>query len=261
MVENKLTSEKKVLILIIVLFAIIASLSVVSYLSSVKKTSPIVVQTPTTNNIITEWITYSNSDIGVEFKYPSTLGTPEVFQTDNTNKKPEDVFAGKKIDVFFKDFNNNYSWLLFVAYTSDYKSFKDLFAFGGNNNISNECLKPLSYSGTGESCKIIGVANDRVIWKNYFNEDECSPIFGSQVYFNNKSQSIYKGLSFMFHIKDAEAKVVDLYSCVDDKATEQAYLEAAVQSKNIMEKKNLSEGDLEQINLIEQMLSTFKFIE
>ncbi len=58
MAENKLSSEKKVLILVIVLFAIIASLSVVSYLSSFKNTLPITVQftvqsTPTLEPTIT----------------------------------------------------------------------------------------------------------------------------------------------------------------------------------------------------------------
>jgi hypothetical protein len=188
---------------------------------------PTITPTPTSSVDISDWDTYRNTEIGIEFKYPSILGIPEILQTDNTDKKPENIFRGKKTDVRFKDTNN--SWLLFVAYTSDYQSFKDFFIFRGSNDISNECLKPFTYNNKGEACKTIEIANDKAIWKNYFNEDECSPIFGSQVYFNNNSQSIYKGLSFMFHIKNVEKKVTDLYSCVDSKATEQAYLEAVVQ--------------------------------
>lgn len=267
MIQDKPLSQKSLLIFVIVLFALVAAVSVAVYLSC-KNYSPAAVQptvepttTPTSIIDTSDWKTYRNEDIGIEFKYPNVLGTPEIWETDNINKKPEDVFAGKKVDIRFKDANNNYNWLLFVAYTKDYKSFKDFLVFRGNENISSECFEPLIYNNTGKACKIIEVANEKAIWRNYFDEDECSPLFGSQVYFNNKSQSVYKGLAFMFHLKDAEKKITDLYSCIDDKATERAYLEAVVQSKNIMEKKNLSENDFQQINLIEQILSTFKFIK
>lgn len=280
MAENKLASEKKVLILVVVLFALVVALNMAGYLSSVKNIPPVVVQpteeptviltttptpeptetpTPTSASEITKWITYSNSDIGVEFKYPNTLGTPEIFQTDNTNKKPENVFAGRKIDVYFKD--ADYNWFSFAAYTSDYQSFKDFFIFRGSDDISKECLNPLIYNNKGEACKIIEVAGNKAIWKNYFNEDECSPTFESQIYFNNKRQSIYKGLSFTFNFKDAEKKVTDLYSCIDDKAVEQSYLEAITQSKNIMERKNLSEKDMQRLDLVDRIMTSFKFIK
>lgn len=274
MINDKLSAEK-----IILAIVILAVLGLAVYFVIPKNPSPVAVQptasptimpqptvvrptlTPVPRVDVSSWDTYRNTEIGIEFKYPSILGAPEILQTDNTNKKPENVFAGKKIDAYFKDANNKYSWLSFAAYTSDYQGFKDFFIFRGSKDISNECLKPLTYNNKGEACKIIEVADNKAIWKNYFVEDECSPAFGSQIYFNNKSQSAYKGLSFVFHFKDAETKVTDLYSCVDTKATEQAYLEAVIQSKNIMERKNLSTGDLQQINLIDQILSTFKFIK
>lgn len=52
MAENKLTSPKSILIFVIILFALIASLSVASYLSSVKNTPPVTVQ-PTEEPTIT----------------------------------------------------------------------------------------------------------------------------------------------------------------------------------------------------------------
>ncbi|MDP3057342.1 MAG: hypothetical protein Q8N37_02360 [bacterium] len=275
MAENKLPSIKSLLIFIIVLFALIVALITAINFPALKNYPPVVVQPtvaptitmavptlkPTVTSIIEvmKWITYRNSDISVGFKYSSTLGTPEIFQTDNTNKKPENVFAGKKIDVYFKD--ADYNWFSFAAYTSDYQSFKDFFIFRGSDDINTECPNPFIYNNKGEACKIIEVADNKVIWKNYFNEDECSPVFESQIYFNNKSQSIYKGLSFTFNLKDAEKKVTDLYSCIDDKATELAYLEAVTQSKNIMERKNLSENDLQRLDIIDEILASFKFIK
>jgi len=206
------------------------------------------------------WKTYRNEEIGIEFEYPSILGTPEVLYVDNTQKESKDVFNGKKIDIYFKE--NGYGWIYFAAYTSNYRGFKEFLAFTGSDNIASECPNPLIYGEAGEACKIIEVAGEKAIWDNYFIEDECAASFGSRIYFNNKSPSIYKGLKLTFFLKDAREKVLRLYNCIDEEEMRKSYSdEAVIQSRNIMERRNLSEDDLQRLELIDQLLSTFRFLE
>lgn len=235
---------------------VIPSPSASPSISSMATTEP----TATPTNIPLGWKIYKNEDVGIEFSYPEVLGETEVSYIDNTNKNSDNMSTGKKINVLFKK-NGNYEWISFAAFTSDYKGFKDFVTFKGNDNINSECLKPLSYNNQGEACKIIETAEIKAIWKNFLIGDECAISFGSQIYFNNKNSSIYKGLQFIIHLEDAEAKVNKLYNCSDEVKIAQSNAEAMVQSKNIMERKNLSEKDLQRLNIVDQILSSFKFIK
>ncbi len=275
MAENKPVSPKSILIFVIVLFVLIASLSVASYLSSVKNIPSVAVQpteeptialtttptpeptetpTPTLNMDTTSWKTYSNESVGIEFKYPEELGIIDEIYTDNTNK---DLAKGKKITVNFKK-NNENGWFNFTAYSSNYQGEKEFLIFNGTNDIDAECLKTLQYGEQGDVCKFIEISEEKAVWQNFFIEDECAMAFGSQIYFNNKSVSAYKGLGMTFYLEDVKAKINRLYDCSDGG---KAYAEAVVQSKNIMERKNLSEKDLQRLDIIDKILSTFKFIK
>lgn len=261
MAENKSSSSKSLLIFVIVLFALIAALciNIYIYYPALKNYPPVVQPTvePTSNIDISDWKTYRNEDIGIEFKYPKVLGSTEEVYTDNIDKNLNDLARGKKVIINFKK-NNEYGWFNFTAYSSNYQSEKEFLIFNGVKDVNTECLKPLQYGGQGDVCKFIEFAGEKAVWQNFFIEDECAMTFGSQIYFNNKSASVYKGLRMIFHIEDVETKIKKLYDCSDGG---KAYLEAVVQSKNIMERKNLSENDLQRLNIVDRVLSSFKFIK
>lgn len=256
MLNNKLPFSKSVLIFII-LSAFATTLGIMVYFAVLKKYPPIAVQptvkpatTPTTGIDITGWKTYKNEDVGIEFKYPETFGDIEVSYTDNT-KYPYSTTSGKNINISFRTKEQYRNGFFYFNFSSN-----------ANENISSSCIEPLVYSEKGEVCKVIEVAGQKAVWRYFFSEgEECSSFFGGQISFKNKNASNYKQLYFGFILEDAAVKVNKLYDCSDEKSLSKVYAEAVIQSKNIMERKNLSEKDMKGLSIIDGILSSFKFIE
>jgi|GEM_PF-6788466 len=194
------------------------------------------------------WKTYKNEEIGIEFQYP------EFFKTPLKDAFWRDVYSGKSINIYFME-----EGFGFYASTPDYKAFKE-DPFTGDENIILRCPQPFTYDKKGNVCKILEVAGEKAIFENRLYEDECVIGFLSRVYFNNRSDSIYKGLMFTVFLDDVNKKISFPYDCTNEGA-QKAYSEAVRQSKNIIEQKDLSERDKEKLKLFYQILSTFRFLE
>jgi len=206
-----------------------------------------------------DWKTYRNEEIGIEFKYPKEF---EYSVEDVDNQiSGAGVFSGERITVTFRS-DQNKNKIHFTAYTSDYKAFME-HPFTGNTDINLECLNILSYNEEGDVCKIIEVAGEKTVFANEFEGYECSPFLESKVFFTNKSNSVYKGLEFRTLLTDVnEAITRDKKEyCIDEKQWQEVLSEAVSQSKNIMENKNLSTQDRNTFIIFDQIFSTFRFLE
>ncbi len=209
----------------------------------------------------TNWRTYRNEDIGIEFKYPAKLSTI----------KEEKSNDGKAIWVnldFVKEKENETitTPFVFYAYADDYiSSAPPLSDFIENRNWSvvTECPNPLVYDTEGNVCKIMDIAGEKAVWRNFFSVySEGLPMMMSEVMLNNKSPSSFKRLGFSLSYREIED---DISSFFDNSSLEEAVEKASPialeYSKNIIERKNLSGTTLESLNLFGQILSTFKFIK
>lgn len=201
--------------------------------------------------------TYRNETLGIEFKYPSELGTPRIEIRDYTENQQQD-FDGKSIDVFFISDTGRIN-LYFGGVSSDYKA-RAVKSFTGNNDISLACPKQLSYDNRGNVCKIVQFPLGKVVLGNEFWQAEGSISFYTKIYFNNSVNSEYKGLNFSISLDDVNGKIREEYDFTTNNQY-RAYAEAVRQSKNIMEGKNLSQSDEEELRIFNQILSTFKFLD
>ena len=205
-----------------------------------------------------DWLTYENEEIGIELKYPGTFKKPKIVKVKSSDKKHLDVLSGERIRVSFG--SSKYGDIYFTAYTSDYEGFIDRGSFTGSDNITSECSNPLEYNNKGDVCKIIEIDDEKAIWENYFSEIECSSSFGTKIYFNNKKFFYYSGLSFLFYLENTSFELDKVYNnCMDKKGNKKAYSKAVDISKGIMEEKNLSDNDLEKIEIVNKMIRSFKF--
>ena len=206
-------------------------------------------------NNTSNWQTYQNEEIGVEFKYPMEFGNPKTKLVNYTLDKRQEIFSGKKIIVTFENVH-----LTFTAKTKNFNAFMELNNFTGNDKIEYLCS-----SGKGQTCKILNLPNIKAVLKNVHNNIECSSFFSTQIYINNKSDSIYKGITFLLGLKDVTKEIEDNFTCIDERDdtanNDIANFEKTLKklSENIIDKKNLSERDLEFFNNFEKILSTFKF--
>ena len=198
------------------------------------------------------WQTYSNNDIGISFKYPSDFIYEEKIIDYSNNGK------GKSIQVSFIRTSDN-SYISFSANTSDFRPMFSVFT--GNSNIESECPEPSAYDRKGNVCKIIDVGGSKAVFKNEFSDYECSPYLDTRILMNNKNTA-YRGLLFAVTLPDVQKKILAKgpYYCTDENDVKQLQAEALVQSQNIFESKNLSEKDSEKLEIINKILSTFKFI-
>jgi hypothetical protein len=171
--------------------------------------------------------------------------------------------SGKKINVTFYLKDKKEPDFSFTAATKNYAYLLDTELFQGNSNIKSLCLNELSYDERGNVCKIIKIGNVEGVFRNYVQHTTAGvPGFlGTEIIFNNKSNSIYSGLRFFLYL--------DVYKNSYEKwrkedywgKFEEIYPEALSYSKNIMEEKNLSKRDIDLLNDINQILSTFKFLK
>jgi len=212
-----------------------------------------------TKTDISNWQTYRNNEIGIEFKYPAKLATIKVDKSDD----------GKAIFVnadFTRETANETitTPFAFSASTKDYISTVPGGPFEENKdfNAVAECSHPLVYDKEGNVCKIIDIAGEKAVWQNSFQVySEGVPLMGTGILFNNKTSSNFKNLMFSLSYPEIENKVASFFesSSLED-AVKKASPVALEYSKNIIGRKNLPSTISENLKLVDQILSTFKFI-
>jgi len=190
---------------------------------------------------VSEWKTYRSDLIGVEFDYPGSSG--EVTETETGDYK-----EGKRLSLYLVD-----KKIRFLASTEDFVYLYDL------NNFTESCDNPFVYSNNGKVCKNIDIGGISAIMHNEFFEYECSPSLVTTISIANKGDSEYKNLRFIVSLDDVYKDIAMKYSCLSESAGP-GYDEAATQSRNIFERSNLSDADLERLEIFDKILSTFKFI-
>jgi hypothetical protein len=205
-----------------------------------------------------DWKTYINKEVGIDFalsdKFIEIFGIPYNTFNEGTD---EDKLLGFS---FGHPEKYQYTGLMLMAYTPNFPEYLEPWPFDGIEDVVKTCPKQLEYNSTS-ICKIIKIDNENAILKTFLTSLEGSCNFSIKVYLNNHSSSIYKGLYFLISLQDTEEKVCQYYSAVEENYSEKLKSEFYTQSKNIMNNQNLSKNDEEKLNLFNQMLSTFKFLE
>lgn len=197
------------------------------------------------------WPTYTNKEIGIEFKYDS--GYNYIIE-----KLPS--IAGEIIIVYFYPPYNNFlnSDFSFIALSSDYWDLGDIYNFI-RKDIS--CPDELDYDKKGNVCRIIKVGEIDGIFENNFDWIS-SPYSG--VLFKNKTNSVYKHLMFSLNLDiiyklDEDERLAN-YTELYPQELDRLYAEALSYSKNVMERKNLSARDEAILYIMDEILSSVKFI-
>lgn len=203
------------------------------------------------------WKTFRNEILGIEFKYPADLGFPEIIYKDYDAKKEKD-YDGKAIEAYFMNSEPKISFA-FGAHSSDYAA--ELFGgFKGNEDIALACANPFSVDKKGKGCKVISVGSQKGILENELLETEKMVGLATRVYFNNLGNKEYLGLEFFTSFSDADSVIRNLYGSVGNDKDE-AYREAANQSKNILNETNLSSADKNNLEILYKIISTFRYIK
>ncbi|MDP2967146.1 MAG: hypothetical protein Q8N87_01915, partial [bacterium] len=223
---------------------------------------------PIVKDQTTNWQTYRNEEIGIEFKYPPEYEY-ETMVTDT--KDPEQVgycpgCRGKKIEILFylKDNRENSSFD-FTAATQDYALFLDRHFFRGNPNLNSLCPKENELFNDS-ACRIIEINGVNAIFQSsYWLGSSGFPYsVATEILFNNESDSIYKGLRFFLCLdvfNNLVKKWENFTAVAPREEWEKAHLEALFQIENIIKNQNLSDRDFNFLKIINQILSTFKFIK
>jgi hypothetical protein len=200
-------------------------------------------------------------ELGINLELPDEF--IEVFGIPHKTYEKEGK-AGKAINFDFS-MMNDYRGLMLTAYTSDYEPpLNQSWPFDewiGKEDVIKTCPKQLEYS-SNRVCKIINIGQEKAIFETSlsFLEESCS--LNVKVYFNNRSSSLYKGLNFYISLEDVRNKVCEYYYLTSGgNYSEEFKSELYAQLKNIMENKNLSEEDEKRLELFEQMLSAFRFLD
>jgi hypothetical protein len=210
---------------------------------------------------------YINEELGIRFDLSDEF--TKVFGRPNSADKFNGI-AGSGIGISF-----GADWEIgsvpeadvsLVSYTQHYDNGMDdgFSGWRGQDNVVKTCNKQLDYS-KDVICKVIDLAGTKAVFQTTLSNYEMSCIFSINLYFNNLSSSIYKGINLSLYLKDIEEKVCnDGQEWPENYSEEQWWgsirAEFENQSRNIMEMRNLSVKDKEALEALNQMLSTFKFI-
>lgn len=212
-----------------------------------------------------EWGEYTNEDFGISFQYPVRFGTPSTTVRDYRDFTTSGL-SGKEMSVHFLG-EERYWWNFFlVGYTSDYHGMiYNEFINPETGSAQLACGLPLAYDDYGNVCKIIkNKQGENIRIANQFLVGEC--VFGglgTEIHLNNKSDSQYTGLVFGIILTDASGQVGKFFDfCVNESEELDMKLKSEVmaQSQNIMEKKNLSEQDEQDLEDFYSVIDSLKFL-
>jgi|GEM_PF-5602949 len=214
----------------------------------------------------TDWQIYRNEEIGIEFRYPEEIfGNPFLAWGEEASKSMGIIFSFSEKKHAAPE---EYSGVYFVAYMPDYKIIPPGFGiFTGDDNITTYCPESLKVkitpTGDWKMCKVIKIVGQKAIFETFATNYECCFDFWVSVYFNNQSESPYKGLVFKITsgLESYNELVSFMPNCTEEGDKEKFKQAFYGQSINILENKNLSENDKVKLDAFHQILSTFKFIE
>jgi hypothetical protein len=206
------------------------------------------------------WKIYSNTDLGVSFKYPVTFQAyTEAKEYKNYDVENQPV--GKSLQIRFAPANpKTTSPFYFSASTPDYNDPKDP-RYTGVGAVENLCEKPLSYSAEGNVCAKGNLNGTAFVKEIKFVRSECT-FLGLQfsVKMVNTAPSPYKGLEFRTAFIDANKSIDQWFDCVNGTNMQRAFAEGVAQSQNLMNKNNLSQTDFRNLETFEKILASFEFL-
>jgi len=193
------------------------------------------------------WSTYSNPEIGIEFKYPDKFGTPKAEHIDATREELSyKSIKGKLVSIRFPSEPDFY----ISVFTDDYLHPMEFPV----ERVEAQCDQNLKVTTRGDyflnQCKNLSLENGNYVMSTSFEIPECSPFFYSTIYLYNHS-SQYKNIEIRWSSTNLNNKIN--YSCVDNNQEIEAHKRVAQFSQNIMSETNLDTND-------QQSLSDFKTI-
>ena len=232
-----------------------------------------------------DWKTYKNEKVGIEFRYPPKYE----ISTEEINKECGGLFSinfrsgGKEVGDFSID-AATHNWGCFSP---------SIIYYGGEGNIEDMCSNQLSYDSLGQACKFINIGEkSKGVLNTHFQFDNYHNGLYTHIVFNNESKSsIYKGFTIDLTLYSYNDEITDpmhkLPPCDETNSNSGDCLnmdgviieepqdcermtnpnsmgarecsEFLVLSKNIMEKKGLSDEEINEMETIEAILSTLEF--
>lgn len=202
-------------------------------------------------NPTADWKTYTNDELGIQFKYPPSWGVVSIKKIDSTmnvNQTGALVESGKAVQINFAD--NSGRWMSGVwmqASSSDFKQFMSP-SYNGGEDLTRGCSDP-GVIGANSFCTLRTIAGMSTIDSFTFESPECSPHYIREVRLN-LTRSDYTGL----RIASNYSSKVDCVS--SDAINNQTKL---TELTNYLDRSSMDATRLQRLVDFDTLLSTFTF--